>query len=82
MKFRYWYYVIGRSVRLVGVGEHCQTYHNVPTKPKGAPLFVEGDDYAPEPLKFRRFKVKSVYAPDWDSAVKFIKSQWRKATIK
>lgn len=81
--FRYLYYVIGRSVRLVGVGDHRPADHiKMPRVPKGAPLFVEGDTYMPEPLKMRRFKIKCVYAPDWDSAVAFVKSQWQEATIK
>lgn len=81
MKFRYWYYVIGRKVVFCGCGHQPRDHYRVPVmaQPK-SPAFqiVAGDEYSPrgQSIRFRRFKVKPVYAPDWDAAVKFIKSQW------
>lgn len=85
-KFRYWYYMIGRKVVFCGVGSQPRDHYKVLTKPKTPPVFkiATGDSYTPEEpsIRYRRFKVKCVYAPDWDSAVAFVKSQWQKATIK
>lgn len=79
--FRYWYYVIGRKVVFCGVGSQPRDHYKVPVmaRPK-SPAFriVAGDEYSLEraSIRFRRFKVKPVYAPDWNAAVEFIKSQW------